>query len=555
MANPFDQFDQPASSGNPFDRFDAPAKAPVKQLSVLDKLGQGIMDPVAGASQLIEKAADKIGLSGAMANATNWLSDKTGGVIPRYPSAGVDPLVRSREADYKAKRAAAGENGFDGWRTVGNVVSPVNLVAAATAPAALPTLGARIGAGAVLGGASSALSPVDGADYWSDKGKQIATGAALGGAAPAVMAGVSRVISPNATRNANLQLLKQEGVNPTVGQSLGGRWNALEEKAQSVPILGDMISKARTTANTQFETAAHNRALAPIGQSLPDGVVGRDAVTYTESALKNAYDDVLNRIGAIQPDQTFTSNVANLQGMVNRLVMPKAEKAKFTAALNDVTDSIDPNGVITSDAYKALESSLGTDARKLGASTNIYEGKLAPAVKQLQGELRDMLQRQAGSNADDLKAVNAGWANFKRVQNAASKVGAEDGKFTPAQFANAVRAMDKSKDKGAFARGSALGQDLGDAGKSVLGQKVPNSGTADRLFMGGGALGSYLINPMIPASLLGGAALYTQPAQRLLGAAVSSRPAMAQPTADLLRQLSPAFSPAAAQMGMGLLDQ
>ena len=161
-----------------------------------------------------------------------------------------------------------------------------------------------------------------------------------------------------------------------------------------------------------------------------------------------------------------------------------------------------------------------------------------------------MLKRQAGSSADDLKATNTAWANFKRVQNAGSKLGADSGNFSPSQLQNAVRALDKSKDKAAFARGNALMQDLGDAGKSVLGNKVPDSGTAGRLIMGGGALGSYLINPAIPASLLGGAGLYTQPAQSFLNALITKRPELAQSIASSVKQSSPYLTPAA----LGLLN-
>lgn len=242
--------------------------------------------------------------------------------------------------------------------------------------------------------------------------------------------------------------------------------------------------------------------------------------------------------------------------MVNKLVMPKAEKAKFASALNDVKQSIDGNGVITSDAFKQLESSLGQDAQKLSSSTNIYEGKVAPAVKQLQAELRDMLKRQAGDKADELKAVNAGWANFKRVQNAAGKIGADEGKFNPAQLQSAVRVMDKSKDKAAFARGNALMQDLGDAGKTVLGSKVPNSGTTDRLLYGGGAatVAAGMVNPYYGAALLGGASLYTQPAQKLFNMLITKRPDSAAQFAELLRKNSNYLLPASGAMGLGLLN-
>lgn len=544
MANPFDQFDQPSS--NPFDKFD---NQPIAPISRTERFGKGLRDPVdAGAQLLTHILPNSVVDAGNKFN--NWVAEKTG-LVGKLPDGGVDQQIKEAEREYQQRRSAGGESGFDAYRMLGNVVNPANLAAAAKLPQAA-SLAGRIGVGAGFGaGSGSAFTPVIDGDFWAEKGKQAGIGAVAGGVVPLIAGAASRVISPNASKNAKLALLKSEGVRPTIGQTLGGRWNALEEKMQSVPIMGDMISKARRGVNSEFETAAYNRALKPIGEELPTGLSGHDALAHTEKTLKNSYNAVLNKIGAITPDEAFTSKVASLQKMVNQLMMPKAEKAKFSAAMNDVRQSIDGNGVITSDAYKALESSLGTDAKKLAASTNIYEGKVAPAIKQLQEELRDMLKRQAGANADDLKAVNTGWANFKRVQNAAGKLGADEGDFTPAQFQSAVRTMDKSKDKAAFARGNALGQDLSDAGKSMLGNKVPNSGTADRLMYGGGALASGVLNPAIPASLIGGAAMYSRPAQSLLNMLVSSRHQAAQPIANALDQYSAALLPLGTQIGLG----
>lgn len=514
-----------------------------------ERFVQGLRDPIDAGAQLLTKA-----LPSSVVNAgnqlNNFIADKTG-LVAKLPQGGVDQMINDRSSQYNAPE------GMDWARLGGNIASPANLAVASKIPVA-GSLGSRMLGGAVGGSALGAISqPVvgKGKNFAEEKAKQIGVGALTGGLMPAVTGGIARVIKPNASSNPNIQLLRKEGVNPTIGQTLGGRMNAFEERLQSVPIMGDMIANARTKANAQFESAAFNRALKPIGHELPKGLSGREALIFTESTLKNNYDDVLNRIGAIAPDEQFNNKVASLKSMVDKTIMPKAEKAKFTSALNDVQQSIDENGVITSDAFKALESSLGTDASKLGASTNIYEGKLAPAVKQLQAELRDMLKRQAGSSADELNNANAAWANFKRVQNAGSKLGAEEGSFTPAQFQNAVRALDKSKDKAAFARGSALGQDLGDAGKAVLGNKVPNSGTAERLLYGGGALGSYLINPAIPASLLGGAGLYTTPAQKLLNNLVlGGRGQAATKAAEILRNSSNYMVPAASAIGLGLLQ-
>lgn len=553
MANPFDQFDQPeATAGNPFDQFDAPAPTKAKPLTRTDKFVRGLRDPIDGGAQLLTNILPD-GLVKAGNRANNWLADNTG-LVGRLPEGGVDQQVRDTEKAYQASRAASGESGIDGYRMLGNIASPANLALASKIPAAA-SLAGRVGVGAATGAGFGAITPVGEGNFADEKMKQVMAGGITGGVLPAIGSGLSRVISPNASKNANLQLLKREGVRPTIGQALGGVSNKVEERLQSVPLMGDMISRARTGANEQFEAAAFNRALKPIGQKLPPGLSGRDAIVHTENVLRDKYDDVLGKIGALKPDEQFNAKLDSLQGMVKKSMWPEGPRQKFDAMLNEVRQSLDDNGVMTSDAYKTLESSLGADLRKLTASTDTWDGKLAPAVKQMQEELRDMLRRQAGSHADELKAANAGWANFKRVQNAAAKVGAEDGNFTPAQFANAVRVMDKSKDKGAFARGSALGQDLGDAGKAVLGSKVPNSGTPERMFLGGGAAlaGGVAINPAIPVAMGAGAAAYTGPVQRALVAAASTRPQSAEAVADIVRRNSKYLAGAAAPLGLGIL--
>jgi hypothetical protein len=179
---------------------------------------------------------------------------------------------------------------------------------------------------------------------------------------------------------------------------------------------------------------------------------------------------------------------------------------------------------------------------------------LGDAYKQLQSELRDLVTRSNPAHAAELKAINTGWANFKRVQNAAAKIGSDEGVFTPAQLQNAVRALDKSKDKARFAEGNALMQDLSGAAKTQMSGKVSDSGTAGRLALGGGALGAGMVNPMIPIGLLTGAAAYTPFAQNLLRGAVSSRGAFAEPAANALRKAAPMLIPGGAQVGLGLLN-
>jgi F0F1-type ATP synthase membrane subunit b/b' len=477
--------------------------------------------------------------------ANNWLADKTG-LVGRLPSGGVDQQVREQEAQYQARR---GDTGLDAYRLLGNVANPANIAIASRLPQAA-SLAGRVGVGAGGGALSGLLNPVTEGDFNSEKSKQVGLGAAFGGAIPAVTGGLARVVSPNASTNPSLTLLKAEGVKPTVGQSLGGWANTVEEKLQSLPFTGDMITRARSGANEQFNNAAINRATAPLGVKIQGS--GQQAINEASDLVSKAYNASDSLLGGFKVDKTAQTELARLAKMAAEL--PKNEQKVFNSNLQNIQSSLSPNGSLLADSYGTLKSKIGKDAADFMGSNDAYQKKLGNALTEMQSILVNNAKRanpEAGALRD--KADEA-FANLVRVQAASVGAKGKEGVFTPGQLLTAVRGSDKSVRDNATARGTALMQDLGNAGQSVLGNKVPNSGTADRLMLGGAGLGAYAVNPAIPASLLGGAAMYTSPMQNLLRGAVSSRPNFAKPTAQSISNIAPYLIPAGAQTGMGLLD-
>lgn len=512
-------------------------------VSASSRFAAGLIDPIQGGAQMLENAVRAVspGAVEAINKANNWLADR--GIVGRLPAGGVQQQTREREAALRT-------DSIDWPRLAGNVLSPANAALAARLPAAATTAGRVVG-GAGLGAVAGGLMPNAGTDV--DKLTQMGMGAAGGALVPAITAGVGRVISPNASRNPQLDLLKAEGVRPTVGQALGGVANKAEEKAISLPFVGDAIASARTRAAVDLNQAVANRALAPIGGKVPAGAQGREMVASVQSQLSDAYNKLLPKL-TVKADQAFTQEVQSLRGMVaNGSIDPNAAKTFQRILQNDVLGKFKGQQALTGQTMKAIESDLGQKIAQLGGSTDADARLVADALREVQSSLRALVQRSNPAQAAELRAINAGWANFKRLERAASYVGAEDGVFSPAHLQSAVKALDRSKDKGKFARGDAFMQDLGDAGKSVLGAKVPNSGTADRL-MQAGALGSGLVNPLIPAGLLAGAGAYSAPVQRALLAAVSSRPQPAQAVAGLLNRTAPMLSPAGGLLALDVLE-
>lgn len=528
------------------------AQPKAEPVSRMEKITQGLKDPIEGGAQMLTNMLPK-GIVDAGNSVNNWLADATG-LVSKLPDGGVNQQVKDNEAAYQAKRTAAGESGFDGYRVLGSVVNPANLALAAKLPQAA-TLAGRIGIGAMGGGASALLEPVSGSNYWTDKAKQVAAGAAGGALTPAVTGAIGRVISPKASIDPSLAMLRNEGVTPTFGQTLGGWANRAEEKAQSLPIVGDAIQAARQRSGDQLNRAAMNRALSPVGEVLPINVkLGNDAIEYTRKTLGDKYDSLIPRM-TVQADQPFAQSVSSLKAMVQQGALDPKYSAKFEQILNDrVIGKFQGQNAMTGQTLKDTQSYLSNEIKRFGQSQDPDARLLGDALKELGANLKDLSVRSNPKLANELKSIDTGWANFKRVQKAASSVAAEDGVFSPAQLHNAVKAGDRSKDKARFSEGNALMQDLSAAGKSILTNKVPDSGTAGRLFLGAGGLASGAISPIIPASLIGGAAMYTPAMQGLLRSSVSSRPQAAQTIADMLQKVSPALIPGGANLGLGLLN-
>jgi len=335
----------------------------------------------------------------------------------------------------------------------------------------------------------------------------------------------------------NVRMLMDEGVTPTPGQILGGAFKRAEEGLSSVPVLGDFVKSAQIRAVEGLNRAAINRALKPIGDALPADLKGRDAIKYAENALGDKYDNLLPQMTVVK-DALFQTEIFNLKNMVDNGAINQTSKDFFNKWLNNnVLGKFQGQGAITGETLKGIQSDFRTTINDLSASTNYDERLIGTALKEAQEQLRQLVTRTNPKFSKELKAIDTGYANFKRVEKAAGLVGAEEGVFSPAQLQSAIRASDKSKDKGKFATGDALMQDLSEAGKTVLGNKVPDSGTPYRgmlpYFLGGGAgVAGY---PAITAGLLTGPILYSAPGQKLTATLLTKRPAGANALADQFR--------------------
>lgn len=423
--------------------------------------------------------------------------------------------------------------------------------AGAVLPAVLaPTAGAAA-SGALVSGLTT---PVGNEDSRLTNAAIGAAGGAIGDVATRTAARVAQPI----TQSPAVQTLLQNGIVPTPGQAAGANSfiGRMEQRLQSIPIIGDIITGARNRSVAEMNSAAINRAVPP-GAGRVAGI-GRAAIEHADDVLSQGYDDVLSRIPTVRPTPGFISSVQSSLTDPD-LALTAASQSRLRNILRmqfGGRPGVDQQtGEMSGELAKSIDSTLGRLAREYQGSSIAEDRSLGMALRNVQGQWRGAIRAAApdAQTAAELDALNRAYANFVRVERAASYTGAREGVFTPDQLQRAVRASDTSTRKGAFAQGRALMQDLSDPASATLSNTVSNSGTPERLMLamalggGAGAANEYFGGPSYLTGLALAPLAYSRTGSRYLVGDLAGQGALA----ELVRRMAPA----ATQVGRATATQ
>lgn len=466
-------------------------------------------------------------------NAAEWLGNTSvGQAIDEFGQSlglpGVEQAVQSNEQ----MRA---NNTRTGYQLAGNI--------AATLPLS------RLPGGAFTQGAAGGAL-LSNEDTLGGVAKDAALGGIIGSGVSAGLRGAAAIAAP--VVSPALRTLVDAGVRVTPGQiarSYGTRaGNAvanIEDAATSLPILGTTVRNAREAAQGDFGRATVNRALEPIGDKLPAGVSGREAVQEAGNRLSRAYNEVTPRLSATGDDE-FMQSLSKIQEEAATMT-PERQK-QFTAILDRLGRFWDNGTTIDGAAFKKIETRLGKSVRDYATSLDADQRQLGEMLSATQQAVRDLAARQNPAEAARIADINKGWASLTQVERAAGNSGAD---ITPAGYSQAVKQSSATVRRRGYARGEALNQDLSDAASAVLPSKLGNPGTADRLgLLTLGALGGRAITGDATAvgalgAIGAGSVAYTQPAQALVRGALTRSQNVSPELARLL-QYGAAGAPAVA---------
>lgn len=561
---PWTQYAQPSTA-------QSQQSSPSDALPTIDPISLSAAAKQAGPALFQGAIVDPaLGLRQLAGHAASWVARHTvGGTLAdqaEQSAQGVDTAVNKNEADYQAAQRAAGvpADSTDIARLAGAVLSPINYAGGAGAAGlaeSVPTaLGRILARGAGTGAAMAAAEPVQGSsDYWADKGNQLAWGAGTGALAEPAAVTLGRFIQGVQDPQKRLLLDKDVPLTPgqlfgtvTPGKPLGGFFKRAEDMAVSVPILGDRIAEAQDKAALGFNRATLNEVLAPIHQELPANMpLGRDALDHVSQAVSDQFDNALTHLQG-QLDHGLNRDLADITTRARQDLPPDQfasfERIRDNYIIGRFQAHTLPGGFIgllPGEELKGVDSTLGQQARGLAKDPNHFNRVLGQRVEDLQDAFREMISRvnapsawsSGAEHVEALNNANQAYARWVRVRDAAAQ--ANNGVYSPAQFAQSV--VRNAGTKNQAARGDALMQDMADAGKAVLPQSVPNSGTTDRrnltelalALLGGHAAG---VGPGVIAGGLAGVGAYTAPGQAMIRGIAAGSPETRQALAQLLAQ-------------------
>lgn len=348
--------------------------------------------------------------------------------------------------------------------------------------------------------------------------------------APAVPGLASRAISPfsgsvTPERQAAVDYLRSEGVNPTAGQITGSR-NLLARESE----LGG--ARAADIMNEQaraFTDAAMRRA----GGS---GLADEAGMSAIHNRLSQGFRDVSSR-------NTMQADAPMLQDMVDTLieynrVLPSEQKTVLGNIASDIGERIrSGGGRLSGNDYQSIRSDLGKRAH----NSRLSNPELSQAYRGLRDSLDNAMSRSVSpEDAATWARLRKEYGNMKVLEKAATGGGekAALGTISPAR----LRQSAVSGRQGQYARGTGDFDQLARSGSAVL-SAFPDSGTATRLnarTLGGfgGILGA------------GGGAAMGSPTAAMIGAAVGTalpavagRTLMSRPVqAYLTNQIAPNMS-------------
>ncbi len=297
-------------------------------------------------------------------------------------------------------------------------------------------------------------------------------GGVAGGLGAAAGLGAKVGLGPFAQPEA--RALMNEGIQPSVGQALGGTFNKMESGLTSLPFVGDAAHWARYRPLDEVQEMAVNRAIGNKPEAL-------DAVRGNLDRANRYASDLFNEV--VPHFVPTREAVLNVQGAVRRAVQnPEIRPDDMTMLSKIVSKNFQNFGQLRGEQIQSLDRELGYLARKYSRKGDPHEEALAEEFYNIQDALRKGIEVGLPPDVRGLyREATSTYRNLIPLNKAASS--RADQRILP-------RSLQKQLARQAHTDVTRLPPDpLLDPSVGLLPADLPDTGTATRAYWLGSRLG------------------------------------------------------------------
>ena len=353
------------------------------------------------------------------------------------------------------------------------------------------------GFGAGEGGAENRLKSA---------GTSAAVGAVLNPAIQAVAPRITQSAKKLLDRNVKLTPGQAVGDSGLIGKSL----KTLEEKVSgNVFLIGDAVEGALQKSQKGFNRAAVEEALEDIAVKVPKNLEGRRLIGFGQNVLKSQYSKTLGKM-KLTDEAAMNSEISKLTNDLSDEI-----KKDITSRASRYITKKFVNGQMSGQNIKKAQTLLRRDIQRLTREGTDLSLQKADALIDIRSVLSNQLQIANPKLAPVLSNIDKSYGKFEIVRNASlQKKVSED--FTPGDLLQASAKGDTTKRKSSFSAGEARMQNFAQNAQNIIGNTVPNSGTAgrsqaNRIVTGsGGVLGATQVEPLTAGLTLASPLMYSQ---------------------------------------------
>jgi hypothetical protein len=230
---------------------------------------------------------------------------------------------------------------------------------------------------------------------------------------------------------ARVRLLADKyGINLTPGQMTKGK---VEQTVSALPIVGNQIRARRNETLDQFNIAAFDEGLKPIGVKV--SAPGQAGIAEAQQAVSGAYKDALDGL-TLTPDTNFVQQVRG--PAYSKLSKLRDVGPEIQQEVDDIfTRHAGPNGEISGEGLQMalqdlqkLKTDYKTDTR--------WRTNIAPHLDEISDGYSGLLERQFPENFQKFKKANEAYRNVSILETAVDT--ATDGDiFNPGKLRQATR--------------------------------------------------------------------------------------------------------------------